>query len=269
MWSFDVKLSGAPKCSCSSCRRRLQLQVPACQSGWCGTLRAPAEMLCCAFPSSNTTLLSTVKNTIDIIMRTAGHQEIRCTFSCSPAWSDSYTDNHVENSWTDEFEISMTCILHYAKLHVVPCLYYYHKQLKTSQKKQSLNALYILSFFPRSIPKPWDQTKRGKRYGKPSPSLRRRRRRESVCVTRKKNARKTAKRFPKSLNPLSLCVMPSFSFINYAQQVRTFLQESGDQSTEAKDTGGGESDTAGGRVSRAGGLGGTRAGGAARLGVRV
>ena len=49
MWSFDVKLSGAPKCSCSSCRS-LQLQVPACQSGWCGTLRAPAEMLCCAFP---------------------------------------------------------------------------------------------------------------------------------------------------------------------------------------------------------------------------
>ena len=76
MWSFDVKLSGAPKCSCSSCRS-LQLQVPACQSGWCGTLRAPAEMLCCAFPSSNTTLLlSTVKNdTIDIIMRTAGHQK--------------------------------------------------------------------------------------------------------------------------------------------------------------------------------------------------
>ena len=176
-------------------------------------------------------------------------------------------------TWTDEFEISMkipkTCILHYAKLHVVPCLYYYHKQLKTSQKKQSLNALYILSFFRHSIYKPWDQTKREERYGKPSPSLRRRRRRESVCVTRKKNARKTAKRFPKSLNPLSLCVMPSFSFINYAQQVRTFLQESGDQSTEAKDTGGGESDTAGGRVSRAGGLGGTRAGGAARLGVRV
>lgn len=225
-------------------------------------LRTPP---CCCLPSRMIPSISSCE--LQVI------KNKRCMFSCSPAWSDSYTDNHVEKSWTDEFEISMiflmTCILHYAKLHVVPCLYYYHKQLKTSQKKQSLNALYILSFFPRSIPKPWDQTKRGKRYGKPSPSLRRRRRRESVCVTRKKNARKTAKRFPKSLNPLSLCVMPSFSFINYAQQVRTFLQESGDQSTEAKDTGGGESDTAGGRVSRAGGLGGTRAGGAARLGVRV
>jgi hypothetical protein len=95
MWSFDVKLSGAPKCSCSC--RRLQLQVPACQSGWCGTLRAAAEMLCFASSSSNTTLLSTVKNTIDIIMRAAGHQEKRCMFSCSLAWNDSYTDNHVEN----------------------------------------------------------------------------------------------------------------------------------------------------------------------------
>ena len=70
-------------------------------------------------------------------------------------------------TWTDEFEISMkipkTCILHYAKLHVVPCLYYYHKQLKTSQKKQSPNALYILSFFRHSIPKPWDKKPREKK----------------------------------------------------------------------------------------------------------
>lgn len=50
---------------------------------------------------------------------------------------------------------------------------------------------------------------------------------------------------------------------------RTFLQESGDKSTEAKDTNRGESDTAGSGVSRAGGLGGTRAAGGAGITARV
>ena len=182
--SSCLELPNAAAHRAAACSFKCQL-VKVAGVELCGRRRRCFAVL---FPSSDTTLLSTVKNTIDIIMRTAGHQEIRCTFSCSPAWSDSYTDNHVENSWTDEFEISMTCILHYAKLHVVPCLYYYHKQLKASQKKQSLNALYILSFFRHSIPKPLDQAKREEKYGKPSPSLRRRRR-EGVCVTRRKNKR--------------------------------------------------------------------------------
>jgi hypothetical protein len=168
--------------------------------------------------------------------------------------------------------IPKTCILHYAKLHVVPCLYYYHKQLKTSQKKQSLNALYILSFIPHSIPKAWDRKPREKKIRKTISVIKKKKTtRRCVCVTRKKQTlEKLQKRFPKSLNPLSCCVMPSCSFITmHARQVRTVLQESGDQGTEAKDTGGGKSDAAGGRVSRAGGLGGARAGGAARLGVRV